>query len=146
MSALNQLRIPRCVKLYIHQPVVEVHGFCVASQRAFGACIYLRIKFGLNDHHSELLCSKSRVALFKTVTAIRVIPLRVQGCKGSAPFIEFMRSAVNQSYRQGTTCRSLGMVKTGWTWRGRFVEARDPLINIGQCSWCKKFYFYLRVF
>jgi len=32
---LNQLRIPRCVKFNVHQPIVEVHGFCDASQRAF---------------------------------------------------------------------------------------------------------------
>jgi len=41
---------------------VEVHGFYDTSQRAFGACIYLRIKLGLNDYHSKLLCSKSCVA------------------------------------------------------------------------------------
>ena len=44
MSNLNQLKIPRCVKFNVHQPIVEVHGFCDASQRAFGACIYLRTK------------------------------------------------------------------------------------------------------
>jgi len=33
MSNLNQLKIPRCVKFNIHQPMVEVHGFCDASQR-----------------------------------------------------------------------------------------------------------------
>ena len=68
MSNLNQLKIPRCVKFNVHQPIVEVHGFCDASQRAFGACMYLRTKLGLNDYHSKLLCSKSRVAPLKTVS------------------------------------------------------------------------------
>jgi len=54
MSNLNQLKIPRCIKFNVHQPIVEVHGICDASHRAFGACIYLRTKFGLND---QLLCS-----------------------------------------------------------------------------------------
>ena len=59
-------------KLNAHQSIVEVHGFCDASQRAFGACIYLRTKVGLNDHHSELLCSRSCVAPLKTVS----LPIR----------------------------------------------------------------------
>ena len=68
ISNLNQLKIPRCIKFNVHQPIVEVHGFCDASQRAFGACMYLRTKLGLNDYHSKLLCSKSRVAPLKTVS------------------------------------------------------------------------------
>ena len=72
MSNLNQLKIPRCVKFNVHQPIVEVHGFCDASQRTFGACIYLRTKLGLNDYHSKLLCSKSRLALLKTVSLPRL--------------------------------------------------------------------------
>jgi len=56
------------IKLNAHQLIVEVHGFCDASQRAFGACIYLRSKLGLNDHHSKLLYSKSRVVPLKTVS------------------------------------------------------------------------------
>jgi len=56
------------IKLNAHQLIVEVHGFCDASQRAFGTCIYLRSKLGLNDHHSKLLYSKSRVVPLKTVS------------------------------------------------------------------------------
>ena len=55
MSNSNQLKIPRCVKFNVHQPIVEVHGFCDVSQCAFGVCVYLRTKLGLNDHHSKLL-------------------------------------------------------------------------------------------
>jgi len=67
-----ELRIPRCVKLNALQSIVEVHGFCDVSQCAFGACIYLRTKLGLNDNYSKLLCSKSRVAPFKTVSLPRL--------------------------------------------------------------------------
>jgi len=72
MSDLNQLRIPRCVKFNVHQSIVEVHGFCDASQRAFGTCVYIHAKLGINDHHSKLLCSKSRVAPLKTVSLPRL--------------------------------------------------------------------------
>ncbi|KYM77037.1 hypothetical protein ALC53_12573 [Atta colombica] len=35
-----------------------------ASQREFGVCICLRTKLGLNDHHSKLLCSRSRIIAY----------------------------------------------------------------------------------
>jgi len=51
---------------------MEMHGFYDASQRAFGAYMYFRSKLGLNDYHSKLLCSKSRVAPLKTVSLPRL--------------------------------------------------------------------------
>ncbi|XP_018054214.1 PREDICTED: uncharacterized protein LOC108691087 [Atta colombica] len=66
MSDLNQLRIPRCVKLNAHQPIVEVHGFCDASQHG------LHIHSRQARYHSKLLCSKSRVASLKTVSLPRL--------------------------------------------------------------------------
>ncbi|XP_018396137.1 PREDICTED: uncharacterized protein LOC108774503 [Cyphomyrmex costatus] len=68
MKALNQLAIPRCVKSNIYPLVLEIHGFCDVSQRAFGACIYLRTKLGHNEYRSTLLCSRSRVAPLKAIS------------------------------------------------------------------------------
>jgi len=51
---------------------MEMHGFYDASQRAFGVCIYLHTKLGLNDHHSKLLCSKFRVTPLKIVSLPRL--------------------------------------------------------------------------
>ena len=59
MNDLNQLRIPRCVKLNAQSWKC---GFCDASQRAFGTYIYIRAKLDINNHYSKLLCSKSRTA------------------------------------------------------------------------------------
>jgi len=67
----NQLKIPRCVKFNVHQPIVEVHGFCDASQRAFDACIYLRIN-SVSLQVAVLKISR-RAAQNRFVTAIRAI-------------------------------------------------------------------------
>ena len=39
-----------------------MHGFCDASEKAYGACIYLRSADTQGKHHISLVCSKSRVA------------------------------------------------------------------------------------
>jgi len=47
------------------------YGFCDASQRAYGACIYVRTE-GTNECRTELLCSRSRVAPLKAISLPRL--------------------------------------------------------------------------
>nr|XP_041632345.1 uncharacterized protein LOC121502707 [Drosophila kikkawai] len=69
-SFLHQVRIPRWVHF---QPGVQVqiHGFCDASQKAYGATIYVRIqRDGIIS--ANLLTSKTKVAPVKTVSLPRL--------------------------------------------------------------------------
>ncbi|XP_068144195.1 uncharacterized protein [Drosophila tropicalis] len=69
-SFLDQIRIPRWV---LHDPNsdIQFHCFCDASQRAYGAAIYVRVS---NDQGISccLLAAKSRVAPVKTVSLPRL--------------------------------------------------------------------------
>ena len=38
---------------------VEIHGFCDASEKAYGACVYMRTTEPSGDTKVRLLCSKS---------------------------------------------------------------------------------------
>ncbi|XP_029055179.2 uncharacterized protein LOC114882455 [Osmia bicornis bicornis] len=49
-----------------------MHGFCDASQDAYGACIYLRSRLPGGVFRVELLCSKSRVAPLKAISLPRL--------------------------------------------------------------------------
>ncbi|XP_071576252.1 uncharacterized protein [Temnothorax nylanderi] len=69
---IKELQIPRCVRGCADHQDIEIHGFCDASQRAYGACVYIRIKVGQDEYKSFLLCSKSRVAPLKAVTLARL--------------------------------------------------------------------------
>ncbi|XP_043479888.1 uncharacterized protein LOC122509723 [Leptopilina heterotoma] len=51
---------------------IQIHGFCDASERAYGACIYLRTTDRQGQHKSLLACSKSRVAPVHPVTLPRL--------------------------------------------------------------------------
>lgn len=65
---IDSIKIPRCVKLLRESRYVQIHGFCDASQNAYGACVYMRSEINNEEFRSELLCSKSRVAPLKAIS------------------------------------------------------------------------------
>lgn len=71
LEQLKELNIPRkaipeCTK------VIDVHGFCDASEEAYGACVYIRSQGGDGKWYSRLLCAKTRVAPLKGSTIPRL--------------------------------------------------------------------------
>lgn len=61
LQLLNKMRFNRFV--LIPNPVeVQIHGFCDASEKAYGACLYFRAIDQEENHHCSLICSKSKVA------------------------------------------------------------------------------------
>ncbi|XP_008182965.1 uncharacterized protein LOC103309405 [Acyrthosiphon pisum] len=68
---LSYLPIPR--KCIPYQSVeVEIHGFCDASEEAYGSAIYVRSKDCTGYWHSRLLCARTRVAPLKGSTIPRL--------------------------------------------------------------------------
>ncbi|XP_076247806.1 uncharacterized protein LOC143187478 [Calliopsis andreniformis] len=70
LSHLIELKIPRRALDAANK--IELHGFADASERAYGACVYLRSNTGAGKWRTKLLCSKSRVAPLKTVSLPRL--------------------------------------------------------------------------
>ena len=67
LSEMNPVSINR--QVFINSPVdVQVHGFCDASNRGYGACIYIRSVNASGEVFVNLACSKSRVAPLKKDT------------------------------------------------------------------------------
>lgn len=71
LEQLEKIRIPRKAKPEISD-VTETHGFCDASEEAFGASVYVRSRDNKGNWHSRILCSKTRVAPLKNVTIPRL--------------------------------------------------------------------------
>ncbi|CAK9806969.1 hypothetical protein ANTQUA_LOCUS5085 [Anthophora quadrimaculata] len=68
---LINFEIPR--QLLIENPIeIQLHGFCDASQIAYGACIYLRSIDSNNQVKINLVAAKSRVAPLKFLTIPRL--------------------------------------------------------------------------
>ena len=72
LRALNQLSIARRVLSGDNKQTHELHGFSDASERAYGACLYIRTIQEDGTAIVNLLCSKSRVAPLKQVSLPRL--------------------------------------------------------------------------
>lgn len=70
-SELKSLEIPRKTRVP-NEEATEFHGFCDASQDAYGACIYVRSKVSNGKWHTQLLCASTRVAPLKGATIPRL--------------------------------------------------------------------------
>lgn len=64
LNEINLLKIPRKV-IYTADSIIEFHGFCDSSEKAYGACIYITSRTNTGETTSRLLCAKSRVAPLK---------------------------------------------------------------------------------
>ena len=55
------------------QPIgIQLNGFCDSSEKAFGACLYLRSVHQQDEVTTKLLCSKSRVVPVKKISLPRL--------------------------------------------------------------------------
>jgi hypothetical protein len=71
LPLLNNIRFPR--KTIVKSPInIELHGFCDASEKAYGACVYLRTTNADGHIHNLLLTTQSKVAPLKTLTIPRL--------------------------------------------------------------------------
>ena len=66
LPLLNHIEFKKCITVP-NQAEVELHGFSDASEKAYGACIYLR-STDTQGKHTSLVCSKSRIAPLKSTT------------------------------------------------------------------------------
>lgn len=72
LKLINDLRIPRNIKPYNTLQNFDLHGFCDASEKAYGACIYVSCTDDQGRVSIRLICSKSKVAPLKTLSVPRL--------------------------------------------------------------------------
>ena len=71
LPLLNTIKFDRCI-VALNAVEIQLHGFADASEKGYGACIYLRSTDEHGKHHVVLVGSKSRVAPIQTVTLPRL--------------------------------------------------------------------------
>ncbi|XP_035231549.1 uncharacterized protein LOC118203376 [Stegodyphus dumicola] len=71
LQSIENIQVPRCILKETFSMLI-LQGFADASEKAFGAVIYLQSITSPGEYCSKLLCSKSRVAPIKTMTIPRL--------------------------------------------------------------------------
>jgi len=72
LSQVNEIAVDRLVLAKEQPTEILLHGFCDSSEKAYGACLYLRSVNQQREVTTKLLCSKSRVFPVKKVTLPRL--------------------------------------------------------------------------
>lgn len=70
LHVLNELQISRTI-VTRHNDILELCGFADASEKAYGACVYVRNKLE-GQYDARLLCAKSRIAPLKNLSVPRL--------------------------------------------------------------------------
>ncbi|XP_075157769.1 uncharacterized protein LOC142231036 [Haematobia irritans] len=70
-SEIPSIKIPRWIG-YTPNAGIQIHGFCDASEKAYCACVYIRVFLSKREISSNLLVSKSKVAPLKTISLPRL--------------------------------------------------------------------------
>ncbi|XP_045463807.1 uncharacterized protein LOC123673366 [Harmonia axyridis] len=67
LNKLNEIKFPRHIQCS-DSTSIELHGFCDASEAAYGACVFIRSIDAFGNYTCNILCAKTRVAPLKQIT------------------------------------------------------------------------------
>ena len=113
LTALNDLRIPRCFfssGWKGQEEVTELHVFADASEAGYGACVYL-VRSEAGKQSATLVASRARVAPVKALSLPR---LELMACLLGAKLLVYVREALRLPVSVRYNCWSDSMVALGW--------------------------------
>ena len=91
--------------------MVELHGFGDASEKGYGACVYLRVPVGNSSFKVSLVASKSRVAPIKTITLPR---LELMGSLLCSRLVSFVKNTLSLDNNVKVTCWTDSTIALSW--------------------------------
>jgi len=129
LHLLSAVNFPRCIVLP-NSIDIQVHGFCDASEKAYGACIYLRSQDVEGNVQVTLVCSRSRVAPVKPLTLPR---LELSAAVLLAKLLKSTKQALalssSKTYCWSDSTITLNWIKTEPHLLKTFVSNRVALIQ-----------------
>lgn len=113
LECLRQWQIPRNYTggAWSHIRHLQLHAFGDASEKGYGACVYLRAELSDGTVTSSLVVAKAKVAPLKRVTLPRLELLASLLC---ARLLVFVRQALKLPADTGYMCWSDSMVALSW--------------------------------
>ncbi|XP_042892723.1 uncharacterized protein LOC122266866 [Penaeus japonicus] len=90
---------------------IELHGFGDASEKGYGACVYLRVPVDNSSFKVSLVMSKSRVAPIKALTLPR---LELMGALLCSRLVNFVKNSLHLDSRTKVMCWSDSTIALSW--------------------------------
>lgn len=91
LKAIKHIKVRRWIGYLPNSLSIQLHGFCDASTRAYGAHIYLRVIYPSNDIRTHLIISKSKIAPMTSPTIPR---LELCGAVVLAELMQYVRTTI----------------------------------------------------
>ncbi|GBN90505.1 hypothetical protein AVEN_67660-1 [Araneus ventricosus] len=129
LPAVSKLEIPRCA--IITNPVaIDLHCFCDASDKAYGAVLYLCSKNESGEVQTNILCSKSRVCPIKATTTPRLeLSAALLLARLVSKVISIIQVQINHIYMWSDSTITLAWIKTPHEKLKTYVSNRVKTIN-----------------
>ena len=110
VKLVNSFELSRHIGIFdLDNSEIELHGFADASQRAYSACVYIRILYN-GKYLMKLMTSKSRLAPKRTLTLPR---LELMGCLITARLLHVVMQEINLKIK-GIYCWTDSRVALCW--------------------------------
>jgi hypothetical protein len=97
LKNIDQISIPRCIIPQVPSSI-DLIGFCDASEKAYGAVVYLRVHIG-ESRHVSIISSKTRVAPAKQISLPR---LELSGALLLAELMTSVRNSIKIDFNSIT--------------------------------------------
>ena len=131
MQLLTSLRIPRCLKSDVagNEFSTELHLFADASELAYGAACYVRLKYQDGTVKITFLLGKSRLAPIKVVTIPRLeLCAAVLAAKMHESILSELEYNVSRTYLWSDSTTVLGYIRNTTARYKAFVANRVATI------------------
>ncbi|GFS31950.1 integrase catalytic domain-containing protein [Nephila pilipes] len=70
LEFISNIKVNRCILPYPDVEMIQLHGFCDASEAAFGAVLNCKSQTSAGDLAIKIVASKSRVTPLKKITVL----------------------------------------------------------------------------